>query len=258
MTDIVKETTRTMNVRWQAFKSLWLHRSYWRLNEPNKLLRETRDTQLTEYMPLFILVAALLGMGIFILIPSVLPEQAASLTSVIWPVWVATAAPMVCAQVLALLVAPELALDLVHKHESGYFATLNTAYGAPAGTPCVPWIVSLSAVCVVASFLVILFSVVIGLGLALMFSVGDVRATFDAVLQSAPPIKWIRAGASAMILGAIVGISAVLFAWPGTQTSNSNLDSHRLGLRVMLVCSISAALGGSLINWVASLFDRAI
>lgn len=247
-----------MSVRWQAFRSLWLHRSYWRLSEPRHLLREMRDTQLAEFMPLFILVAALMGMGIFILIPAVLPEQSIALTSVVWPIWVATAAPMVCAQTLALLAAPELALDLVHKHESGYFTLVNTAYGAPAGYPCISWIVGLSAVCVTASFLLVMFSLVIGLGLAFMFAVGDVRATLDAVLLSAPPIKWVRSGASAMILGAVVSLSTVLYAWPGTQASNSAVGAHRMGLRVMLVCSISAALTGSLINWIVGLFDRAI
>lgn len=246
--------------RWQALKSLWLHRSYWRLTEPRRVMQEFRDEQLTEMMPFFAVVGLLAGGVLFVLIPSVLPEQAASLTAVIWPVWVATAAPMICAQTMALLVAPTLALDLIHKHESGYFQTLNSAYGAPAGLPCISWIVALSAVCVVANYVLILFSFFIGLGLALMFSVGDVRATWDAVLLAAPPIKWIRSGAAAALLGAVCGLSVVLHAWPGTQLSNAKGENashaHRLGLRVMLVCSIVVALTGIAINGVVGLFDR--
>ncbi len=248
--------------RWAALKTLWLHRSYWRLAEPRRVMREFRDEQLSEMMPFFVVIGLLAGGVLFVLIPSVLPEQAASLTSIVWPVWVATAAPMICAQTMALLVAPTLALDLIHKHESGYFQTLNSAYGAPAGYPCISWIVALSAVCVVASYVLILFSFLIGLGLALMLSVGDVRATWDAVLLAAPPIKWVRSGVAAAILGAVCGLSAVLHAWPGTQLSDSKGDSashaHRLGLRVMLMCSIVVALTGIVMNGVIGLFDRAL
>lgn len=257
---ILAPTAAPLVTRWEAIKTLWLHRSYWRLPEPLRLMREFRDEQLVEMMPFFVVVGLLAGGVLFVLIPSVLPEQAASLTAVIWPVWVATAAPMICAQTMALLVAPTLALDLIHKHESGYFATLNSVYGAPAGYPCISWIVALSAVCVVASYVLILFSFLIGLGLALMFSVGDVRATWDAVLLAAPPIKWLRSGAAAAILGAVCGLSVVLHAWPGTQLSNAKGENashaHRLGLRVMLVCSIVVALTGIAINGVVGLFDR--
>lgn len=256
------DPTAHLITRWQALRSLWLHRSYWRLAEPRRVMREFRDEQLAEMMPFFVVVGLLAGGVLFVLIPSVLPEQAASLTSVIWPVWVATAAPMICAQTMALLVAPTLALDLIHKHESGYFQTLNSAYGAPAGLPCISWIVALSAVCVVANYVLILFSFLIGLGLALMFSVGDVRATWDAVLLAAPPIKWIRSGAAAALLGAVCGLSVVLHAWPGTQLSNAKGENashaHRLGLRVMLVCSIVVALTGIAINGVVGLFDRSL
>lgn len=247
--------------RWQALRELWRHRSYWRLSEPRQIMQDCRDQQLSELMPFFCIVAVLAGGVMFVLLPSVLPEQAAALTSVIWPVWVATAAPMICAQTMTLLVAPPLALELVRKHESGYFSTLNTAYGAPAGHPCFSWIVALCVVCVVASYVLILFSLVVGLGLALMFSVGDVRATLDAVLLSAPPIKWIRSGAAAAILGTITGLSVVLYAWPGTQMANSHGSSdthaHRLGLRVTLVCSGCVAVAGIALNAVLGLFDRA-
>jgi len=246
--------------RWGAFKALWLHRSYWRLAEPRRIMREFRDEQLAEMMPFFAVVGLLAGGVLFVLVPSVFPEQAASLTSIIWPVWVATAAPMICAQTMALLVAPTLALDLTHKHDSGYFQALNTSYGAPAGLPCISWIVALSAVCVVANYVLILFSIVIGLVLALMLSVGDVRATWDAVLLAAPPIKWVRSGAAAAILGAVCGLSVVLHAWPGTQPTTAmgenTSQTHRLGLRVMLMCSVVVALTGISINGVISLFDR--
>lgn len=257
---ILAEPPAHLVTRWAALKSLWLHRSYWRLAEPRRVMREFRDEQLSDLMPFFVVVGLLGGGVLFVPIPSVLPEQAAALTAVIWPVWVATAAPMICAQTMALLVAPSLGLDLIHKHESGYFNTLNSAYGAPAGLPCISWIVALSAVCVVATYVLVLFSIVIGLGLALMLSVGDVRATWDAVLLAAPPIKWIRAGAAAAILGAVCGLSVVLHAWPGTQISNatghSATHAHRLGLRVMLVCSLVVALTGIVINGVVGLFDR--
>lgn len=248
--------------RWTAVKQLWMHRSYWRLNEPHQILRRFRDQQLVEMMPFFIVVAALAGGFMFVLIPSLLPEQAATLTGFIWPSWVATAAPMVCAQTMALLVAPTMALELIEKHQSGYFKTLNSVYGAPAGYPCISWIVALSAVCVVASYVMIFFSIVIGLGVALILSIGDVRATFDAVLLAAPPIKWLRTGSTAAILGGICGLSVVLHAWPGTAFSNSVGDNashtHRLGLRVMLTCSIVVALAGVAINAVIGLFDRSL
>jgi hypothetical protein len=256
----IDEQVALARIRWHALRELWIHRSYWRLGEPRQIMRDLRDQQLVECMPFILLVAALAGGLIFILIPSVLPEQASTLTSAIWPIWVATAAPMVCAQTMVLLVAPPLAMELAHKHASGYFSTINTAYGAPAGLPCISWIVALSAVCVVASFVLVVFSLVIGLGFALMFAVGDVRATLDAVLLSAPPIKWIRSGIAAAILGAIAGLSVVLYAWPGTQAADNAATNaagaHRMSLRVMLVCSISVALSGSAINWIASLFDR--
>ena len=250
----------TYVTRWQALKSLWLHRSYWRLSEPRQIMRTFRDEQLSEIMPFVVVMGLLAGGVLFVLIPSVLPEQAAALTSVVWPTWVATAAPMICAQIMAMLIAPMLALDLIHKHETGYFQTINTAYGAPAGYPCISWIVALSAVCVVANFVLILCAMLFGLGLALMFAVGDVRATWDAVLLAAPPIKWVRSGASAAILGAVCGLSVVLHAWPGTQLSNAGGNSathaHRLGLRVMLVCSLVLALTGFAINGIVGLFDR--
>jgi hypothetical protein len=256
----MKQQLEYAKVRWLAFQSLWHHRSYWRLAEPRRIMRELRDQQLVECMPFIALTAALAGGVMFILIPSVLPEQAGGLTFVAWPIWVATAAPMVCAQMLVLLVAPPLAMELAHKHASGYFVTVNTAYGAPAGMPCISWIVALSAVTVVASFMMIFLSLLLGLGFALMFAVGDVRSTLDAVLLSAPPIKWIRSAASATILGAVAGLSVVLYAWPGTQAAasaaNDAAGAHRMSLRVMLVCSISVALTGSAINWMASLFDR--
>jgi hypothetical protein len=249
-----------VRVRWKALHQLWLHRSYWRLTEPRRIMRQLRDQQLVECMPFIVLVAALAGGLMFLLIPSVLPEQASSLMSVIWPIWVATAAPMVCAQILVLLVAPPLAMELANRHASGEFAQTNTVYGAPAGLPCISWIVALSAVCVVASFALIFFSLALGLGLALMFAVGDVRATLDAVLLAAPPIKWMRSGAAAAILGAMAGLSVVLYAWPGTQAAQSATSdaagAHRMNLRVMMVCSVSVALTGSAINWIASLFDR--
>jgi hypothetical protein len=223
-------------------------------------MRDLRDQQLVECMPFILLTAALAGGLIFLLIPSVLPEQASSLTAVIWPIWVSAAAPMLCAQMMVLLVAPPLAMELAHKHASGYFQTLNTAYGAPAGLPCISWIVALSAVCTVCSFVLIFFSLLIGLGLALLFAVGDVRTTLDAVLLSAPPVKWLRSGLAAIILGGIAGLSVVLYAWPGTQAADNAATNaagaHRMSLRVMLVCSISVALSGSAINWIASVFDR--
>jgi hypothetical protein len=257
----MKQPLEHVTVRWQALRELWLHRSYWRLTEPRRIMRQLRDQQLAECMPFIALVGALAGGVMFLLIPSVLPEQASSLTAVIWPIWVATAAPMVCAQTLVLLVAPPLAMELANKHANGEFAKINTVYGAPAGLPCISWIVALSAVGVVASFALIFFSLVLGLGLALMFSVGDVAATLDSVLLSAPPIKWIRSGAAAAILGAMAGLSVVLYAWPGTQAAQSATEdaagAHRMNLRVMLVCSLAVALSGSAINWIASLFDRA-
>jgi hypothetical protein len=227
-------------------------------------MQNFRDQQLSEMMPFFGVVATLTGGAMFVLLPSLLPEQAGAFTAIIWPVWVATGAPMICAQTMALLIAPPMAIELMRKHDTGYFQTPNTVYGAPAGNPCISWIVALSAVCAIANYVLILGSLLIGLGLALMFSIGDVRATFDAVLLSAPPIKWIRSGAAAAILGAIAGLSVVLYAWPGTQISNSHANSHgnsdththRLGLRVMLVCSICVAVAGIALNAVIGLFDR--
>jgi len=172
----------------------------------------------------------------------------------------ATNKAMVCAQTMALLVAPTMALDLIQKHTSGYFDTVHPAYGAPAGFPCISWIVALAAVCVISSYVLILFSIFIGLGLALMFSVGDVFATYDAVLLSTPPMEWLRAGVVAALLGAVCGLSVALHAWPGTKLSNSTGDSpthtHRLSLRVTLVCSVVVAIAGIAMNGVISLFDR--
>mgnify|MGYP000623762888 CR=1 FL=1 len=253
-------SSHTVTSRWQGLKQLWLHRSYWRLAEPRQILRSFRDQQLVEMMPFFIVVAALAGGLMFVLIPTLLPEQAAELTGFIWPSWVATAAPMICAQTMALLVAPTIALELIERHQSGNFKTLNSAYGAPAGNPCISWIVALAVVCVVASYVMIFFSIVIGLGVALILSIGDVRATFDAVLLSAPPIKWLRTASTAAILGTVCGLTVVLHAWPGTDFSNSVGDTashtHRLGLRVMLTCSVIVAVTGVAINGVIGLFDR--
>jgi len=255
-------STNQFSTRWQAIEQLWLCRSHWRLPQMRQLLRSFRDQQLTQLMPFFIVVATLAGAFMFVLIPSLLPEQAAALTGWMWPSWVATAAPMICAQTMALLVAPAMALELIERHQSGYFTTLPFAYSAPAGYPCIAWIVALSAVCVVASYVMILFSIVLGLGVALMLSIGDVRATFDAVLLAAPPIKWLRTGSTAALLGAVCGLSVVLHAWPGTAFSNSTSDSashtHRLGLRVMLTCSIVVALTGITINAIIGLFDRSL
>ncbi len=254
-------TTRlAITERWQALGQLWLHRSYWRLAEPRRIMQDFRDQQIAELMPFFLVMAALAGGLMFVAIPSLLPEQAAELTAFIWPNWVATAAPMICAQTMTLLIAPALALEMLEKHQSGYFSTINSAYGAPAGNPCISWIVALSATCVVASYTMIFFSILIGLGLALILSIGDVRASFDAVLLAAPPIKWLRTGSTAAILGAVCGLSAVLHAWPGTRFSNSTNEgahhAHRLSLQVMLAAAIVVTLTGLAINAIIGLFDR--
>jgi hypothetical protein len=200
------------------------------------------------------LIALIAGMGLFVLLPTTLPEQAGDMLALAWPIWVAQAAPMTAALTLAVLSAPALALDLSGRHASGELAALPAGYAQPAGYPCMPWIVALSAACTAAAVLLVLFSLLFGLLASLVMNVGDVSADARLVLAAASPLKWLRLVASSALLGLVCGLSAVLYAWPGTQDAQTPASAHRLTLRVMLVSSLACVGTGLAINWVAALF----
>lgn len=232
---------------------LWLHRDGWRLPLPRALMRRERSTMLSELMPAVMVIALMVGALLFVTLPSALGDSYMAALATLWPVWVVQAAPLAAAQVLAMQRAPTLALELSHRHGSGEFAALGLLQASPAAWPCVPLLAAHAAVTAAASFLLIGLTLVFGFMGALVLAVGDLRQSLDAVFVLVSPLDWLRSGIAAALYGLACSLAAMLYAWPGTQSSAAAVDAHRLGLRAMIVSSLAIIVTAVAFSWVMNL-----
>jgi hypothetical protein len=239
--------------RWLALRELWLFRGYWRLPSERDDMRAERDKELYETLPIIVVLGLVAGVLLFVVLPSSLKEQSNSVLASLWPMWVVQAAPMICAQSMAMQNAPSIAFRLSEAHYLGEFSQDPRLRGQQVARLAVPWIVAHACVCGAAACLLVLFSLGFGLLSGFVLAVGDLRTTMDVVFASVPPLVWIRAGFSAVMLGAVCVLAAVLFAWPTGIEARSAHHSHRTGLRAMLTASLACAGTGMFMNWVAGL-----
>jgi hypothetical protein len=244
-------------VRWRALRELWWYRSYWRLPSARTAMRLERDTELAAMAPILLLIALMVAALMFVVLPQKLGEQATEALSTLWPIWVIHIAPMLCALTMAMLNAPGIALQLTEREAAGEFTGADSrdlrTRSALAAHLCVPLIVAHAAVCVACTFLVVFFVLVFGLLAQLVLAVGDIRNVADLVFARISPLAWLHTALSAWALGLVCVLSAVVYAWPGTQITQRGLDAHRLGLRAMMVSAIACVVAGVAFNWVAVL-----
>jgi hypothetical protein len=242
-----------VRLRLHALNTLWTYRGYWRLPRARAQMRAERDKELHETLPIIIVLAVVAGLLMFVVLPSSLNEQATGLLASLWPLWVVQAAPMICAQSMAMQNAPAIALRLTEAQHHGEFSRDARLRGLQVARMAVPWIAAHAGVCAAASCLLVLFSLCFGLLSGFVLAVGDLRQTVDVVFASVPPLVWLRAGLSSMLLGAVCVLAAVLYAWPTGVELRGAHSSHRTGLRALLTASITCAAMGIFMNWVAGL-----
>ena len=237
-------------VRGHGLAELWLHRSYWRLPLPRALMRRERDTQLADLMPAMLVIALMVGVLMFVTLPSALGGSYPAALATLWPVWVVQAAPMAAAQVLAMQRAPTLALELSQRHASGEFDALARMQASPAAYPCVPLLAAHATVTAAASFLLIALTLLIGVASAFVLAVGDLGQSIDAVFSLVSPFDWLRSLLTSMVLGLACSLATMLYAWPGTQSGRAGVDAHRLGLHTMMVASLTTIAAAVALDWV--------
>lgn len=240
-------------LRGAALAQLWLHRDQWRLPLPRALMRRERDTQLADLMPAVLVISLMVGALLFITLPATLGDAYIGALSTLWPVWVIQAAPIAAAQVLAMQRAPTLALELSHRHARGEFVALAYLQATPAAYPCVPLLAAHASVTAAASFLLIAMTLLLGVTGAFVLAVGDLRQSVDAVFSLVSPLDWLRSLVTAWLLGLSCSLSAMLFAWPGTQTAVAGVTAHRLGMHAMIVSSLATIAAALLLNWMFAL-----
>jgi hypothetical protein len=241
-------------LRWFALGELWWYRACWRLPMARGIMQRERSYEMREMLPILVVLGIVAGVTIFVVLPSTLQEQSATLLSSLWPLWVVQVVPMICAQAMAMQNAPNIAMRLTEAELQGDFDMQDIAkHSAQAAHAAVPLILAHAAVAAASACLLVLFTLCFGLLAALVLAVGDLRTTIDIVFARVPPLVWLRAAFSAWLLGGVCVTAAVLYAWPGTQQSHSGMGAHRMGLRAMLVASLSCAVAGSFMNWVAGL-----
>ena len=240
-------------LRGAAIAQLWLHRDQWRLPLPRALMRRERDTQLVDLMPAVLVISLMVGALLFVSLPAILGDAYIGALSTLWPVWVIQAAPIAASQVLAMQRAPGLALELSHRHSRGEFDALAYLQATPAAYPCVPLLAAHAAVTAAANFLLIAMTLILGVTSAFVLAVGDLRQSVDAIFSLVSPLDWLRSLATAWLLGLSCSLSAMLFAWPGTQMSVAGVNAHRLGMHAMIVSSLATIAAALLLNWMFTL-----
>lgn len=238
-------------VRWHALKALWQQRSCWREPLARTVMRAERDTELAENLPFVVVVSLMAAITLFAVLPGELGERAGPVLALAWPMWALHIAPMMCAQIMAMLNAPSIAIQLTEHAAGGSFHGDAGQRAAQAARLSVPWIVAHGAVCAASACLMVVFSILLGLLAGFVLNVGDLRQTSDLLMARISPMAWLRAGLTAWLLGTVCTTAAVLYAWPGTQVSRSGVDSHRLGLRATWVSALACALAGLALSWLA-------
>jgi hypothetical protein len=243
-------------VRWRALHELWLYRHYWRLPHARQAMRAERDNEIAEMVPIVLLTAVLAAALLFLVLPSNVGEQATEVLSRVWPWCVVHVAPLFSALTLAMLNAPSIALQLTEREAAGEFEGQQPGdvrtRSALAAHLCVPLTMAHATVCLVCTVLLTVFTMGLGLLADLVWAVGDVRALAEVVFTQVSPLAWLQAMLSAWVLGLVCTLAAVVYAWPGTQITQRGLDSHRLGLRAMMVSAVACVLATVAFNWTAT------
>lgn len=240
-------------LRWAALEQLWLHRRHWQLPVPGALMRRERDTILSELMPASIVVSLMVGALLFVTLPTALGGSVASVFAALWPAWVVYGAPLTAAQALAMQRAPALALELSQRHARGEIEALAHIQASPAAYPGVPLLAAHAVAAAAASFIIITFTLVFGLAASFVLAIGDLQQTVDAVFSLVSPWNWVRSLLTAFALGFSCSLSTLLYAWPGTQNTAVGVDAHRLGLRAMVISSVTVVAVLAALDWVINL-----
>ncbi len=249
-----------LRVRWQAACGLWRYHGCWRLPALRLRLRAELLREMSETIPIILVLSAIAAIMIFIVLPASLREQAETILGGLWPIWVVQAAPMICAQVLAMANAPAIALQLVELHSEGHFPHAGTgdttqadAVARRVAALAIPQITAHALVCAACACLLVMFTLVFGILAEIVLAVGDLRSVLTTILASTSPLAWLRSIFQAAVLGAMCAAAAVLFAWPGSQSAARAKDTHRIGVFAMISASVACALAGLAMNWVAGL-----
>ncbi len=242
-----------LRVRWAAACGLWRYHGCWRLPQINAALRQELGREMVETMPIVLVLSFIAAIMIFIVLPASLREQAETILASLWPIWVVQAAPMICAQTLAMINAPAMALRYVELHEHGHFPEEPELRDRRVAALALPQILAHALLCAACACLLVMFTLVFGILAELVLAVGDIRNVLTTIMASTSPLAWLRSIFQAAVLGGVCALSAVLFAWPGSQRSTSAKDTHRLGVYAMIIASATCALAGLGMNWVAGL-----
>ncbi len=241
-------------LRWFALSELWWYRACWRLPGARAIMRRERNFEMREMLPILVVLGLVAGVTLFVVLPTSLRDQSASLLATLWPLWVVQVVPMICAQAMAMQNSPNIAMRLTEAQMQGDFDVEDIVrHSAQAAHAAVPLIMAHAIVALASACLLVMFTLGFGLLAALVLAVGDLRSTMDMVFARVPPLVWLRAAFSAWLLGGVCVTAAVLYAWPGTQQAHTGIGAHRLGLRAMLASSLACAAAGMFMNWVAGL-----
>ncbi len=242
-----------LRVRWDAACGLWRYHGCWRLPAIRQRITNELHRELTETMPIVLILSLIAAILIFIVLPASLREQAETILTNLWPVWVVQAAPMVCAQVLAMLNAPAMALRYVELNSAQVFPQDPASRDRHVAALALPQILAHGFLCAASTCLLVMLSLVFGILAELVLAVGDLRSVLVTILASTSPLAWLRSVGQAFVLGAVCALAAVLFAWPGSQSAESAKDTHRIGIFAIIAASAACALAGLAMNWVAGL-----
>jgi hypothetical protein len=242
-----------LRVRWAAACGLWRYHGCWRVPQIRERLREELHREISETMPIILILSLVAAVMIFVVLPASLREQAETILANLWPVWVVQAAPMVCALVLCLLNAPAIALRLVELEADGELPDEPGARDMRVAALGVPQILAHAILCAACACLLVMFSLLFGILAELVLAVGDLRSVLTTILASTSPWASLRSIAQAALLGGVCALSAVLFAWPGSLRASSAKDTHRIGVFAMIAAATACALTGLALNWLAGL-----
>jgi hypothetical protein len=242
-----------MKTRWHALGLLWRFRNVWRVPHVRAEAWAERDRELTETIPITIVLALIAGIGIFVALPAALVEQTETVLATLWPVWVIQAAPMICAQAMCMQNAPAIALRSIAAQDRGDFGQQLTLQGRYAARLAIPSMLSHAVVCAAAACLLVMFTLLFGLLASFVLNIGDLRHMLDTAFASVSPWSWLRAALQASVLGAVCVLASTLLAWPGSWHAHDAHEAHKIGVRAMLVASASCALAGIGMNWLANL-----
>jgi hypothetical protein len=242
-----------LRVRWDAACSLWRYHGCWRLPQIRTRLKEELYRELSETMPIVLILSLIAAIMIFIVLPASLREQAETILASLWPIWVVQAAPMVCALTLCMLNAPALALQFVELHAQPNFPTEPERRARYTAALALPQILAHMVLCAACACLLVMFCLVFGILAEVVLAIGDLRSVLTTILASTSPLAWLRSIGQAAVLGAVCALTAVLFAWPGSQSAANAKDTHRIGIFAMIVASSACACAGLAMNWLAGL-----